>query len=75
MLVKFGVPKSQNVYQYDYLVKHFIIVMIAWISIMHRSRPIYFLLICHYWYKVNAFHKHIMTEFILHLCHNVFVIV
>ena len=29
MLVKFGVPKNQNVYQYDYHVKNLIIVIIA----------------------------------------------
>ena len=29
MLVKFGVPKNQKVYRYDYHVKNLMIVMIA----------------------------------------------
>ena len=66
MLVKFGVPKSQNMYRYDYHVKNFITVMTAWIFIVHRSRPIYFL-IYHYCYKVDAFHKHIMTESLFYI--------
>ena len=71
MLVKSSVPKNQMVYRYDHHVENLITVVITLISIVHRGRPIYFLLIYHYWYKVNgiisAFHKHIKTESLFYI--------
>ena len=73
MLVKFGVPKNQKVYRYDYYVKNLLNSHECIISIVHSGRLIYFLLTYNNWYmyKVNslisAFHKHIMTQSLFHI--------
>ena len=78
MLVKLGVPKNKKVYRYDYHVKNLITVMIAFplctevTNIFSSNLP---LLVESKQYYLSFSQTYYDREFILHLCHKMFVIV